>query len=202
MDCEINSLWREEFAPSPWASKGFSQKDRNLFLAGVKAKPHASTVPKSALRFDKTRLPRECKLKKNQVAVFSTTWLKRLIQKRKEQLARGNGYREKPKPTETILSDILTGRVIKDIDEHIFLRMTGEIAGKDLDEFFFVFRVGLNESFCHIKPMRSLAAIEPNPVAGALGTQSIQPVLVFVDSRLNLPETQTLSRSDRREQQR
>ena len=71
--------------------------------------------------------------------------------------------------------------------------MTGEIAGEYFYKMLFFTRGGLYEPFCHVKPMRPLAAIQPNPVTGTIGTVLIQPVLIFRYARLNLFKAQTLS---------
>jgi len=105
---------------------------------------------------------------------------------RKKNLSGGNGYGEKLKPTEAVFSNNPAGGSIEDINEHVFFRMTGEIAGEYFYKMLFFTCSGLYEPFCHVKPMRPFAAIQPNPVTGTIGTVLIQPALIFRYASLNL----------------
>jgi hypothetical protein len=66
---------------------------------------------------------------------------------------------EKPKATETVLTDQLARGVVKDVDEHVLVGMAGEKARKNFDEVFFILEISLLETFANVEPMRPLGAI-------------------------------------------
>ena len=69
--------------------------------------------------------------------------------------------REEPKSAEAILADPLTISGVVDVDEHVFVGMSGQITRKDFDEFFLSVGLGLQKAVTDKQPVRSFAAIEP-----------------------------------------
>src|SRR6266498_177287 len=130
---------------------------------------------------------------KNQEVRSADLLARKTIVLAKGKLSRGNCYSEKLKPAEAIFTDDLAGGFIIDIDEHVFFRMTGEVAGEDFYKLLFLTRGSLHEPFSHVKPMRSFATIESKPVMQTVGTELIQPGFVLRHTCLNLFKTQTLS---------
>lgn len=81
---------------------------------------------------------------------------------------------EKAKAAETILADELAGARVVDIDEHVFVWMAGEETGKQFDETFLSFIVGIHETVADVEFMGALAAIEAGPEARAIGAGLIE----------------------------
>jgi hypothetical protein len=73
-----------------------------------------------------------------------------------------------------ILTDELTGVGIINVDEHIFVRITCKIAGKNFYEVFLRYVIGFHKSFTNLEPVGPLAAIEPGPETSAVRTLLIQ----------------------------
>src|SRR5262249_57021274 len=121
----------------------------------------------------------EKKKKKTRTDVLGISWSKNKNSLKKRKIRRGNGESEKPKPAETIFTNGLAGGFVIDIDKHVFLRVASKVAGEDFYKFLFLTGGSLHKSFSHVKPVRSLGAIETKPVKRTAGTELIQPEFVL-----------------------
>jgi hypothetical protein len=66
---------------------------------------------------------------------------------------------EEPKTAEAILADPFSVRRVVYIDEHVFIRMSRQKAGKDFDEIFLRDGIRFHESLADVEPVRTLGAI-------------------------------------------
>lgn len=86
---------------------------------------------------------------------------------------------EKLESTKAILTYFFPARRVVNIDEHVFIRVAGKVARKDLNKFLFVREIGVHETFSHVESMRSFAAVEANPVVRSIYAAVIEPTLVL-----------------------
>jgi hypothetical protein len=99
---------------------------------------------------------------------------------------------EEPKSTEAILADQFARGVVKYIDEHVLVRVTGEKAREDLYEVFLVFEISDSESLPDVKPMRPFRTIEPYPQSGSVGAHPVQPGAILPNFGLDFLEGKIL----------
>ncbi|HJX11642.1 MAG TPA: hypothetical protein VJ733_14235 [Candidatus Binatia bacterium] len=90
---------------------------------------------------------------------------------------------------------------VKDIDKHVLFGVASKKSRKDFDEVFLLTWIGLQKAFSDVESVRPFAAVEPHPVAGTVGTESIQPRFVFQYPGLDLLKVDRLSGRKSREQQ-
>jgi hypothetical protein len=109
---------------------------------------------------------------------------------------------EKLESTKAILTDLFSARRVINIDEHVFIRVAGKVARKDLDKFLFVSEVGVHKTFSYEEPMRSFAAVEANPVVRPVHPALIEPSLVLRNARPNFLKGKIFSPGDCWEQHR
>ena len=102
---------------------------------------------------------------------------------------------------ETVFANPFARCGVKDIDEHVLFGVAGEKARKNFDEVFLLTCIGLQKAFSNIESVRPFAAVQPHPVAGTVGTESIQPRFVFNYPGLDLLKVDRLSGRKSREQQ-
>jgi len=102
---------------------------------------------------------------------------------------------------EAVLTNPFVRCGVKDIDEHVLFGVAGEKARKDFDEVFLLTWIGLQKAFSDVESVRPLAAVEPHPVAGTVGTESIQPSFVFHYPGLDRLKVDCLGGRKSREQQ-
>jgi len=107
---------------------------------------------------------------------------------------------EEAEPAKTILTDELTRAPVIDIDKHIFFRMAGKKAGKNLYEVFLGVLVGSHESVTDIQSMRPLTAVESGPEASTVNAGLIQHPTELPDLGFDLLEIDGLRVGKRRKQ--
>jgi hypothetical protein len=79
--------------------------------------------------------------------------------------------------------------------------MPGQEAREDLDEFFFMNRIGSHETVADVETMGPLAAIQPDPVARPPCSHLVKPFAVLGDPRFDLFKGKVLRMRDGRKKQ-
>jgi hypothetical protein len=80
---------------------------------------------------------------------------------------------EEAKSAETVLAYRFSGARVEYVDQHVLFRMPGEKTREYFDELFLIRGIRMHEAVTDIQAMGTLAAIEPDPVARAVGTDFV-----------------------------